>query len=129
MLLELEFFIIYVLFSHFVADFIFQTRWMAKNKSSKLLALNIHIFIYASVLFVMLGVYGFLPFALTAFTFADLLNFVFINATAHLLTDYFTSKWTKKLYLQDKEHAFFTVIGFDQFLHVAALVISFFYIL
>ena len=113
---------VYFLFAHFVADFIFQTDWMAINKSSNMMALNIHVTVYAVILlaftyplFYAIG----LKYALTASC-----RYVIMNATAHIITDYFTSRLTSRLWAQDKRHWFFVVIGFDQFLHAAVLLLT-----
>jgi hypothetical protein len=117
---------VYFLFAHFVADFVFQTDWMALNKSSSLMALNVHILVYSLILFAFtlpLFYYLGLPQALTA-----ALTYVMINATSHSITDYFTSRLTTKLWKEGKRHQFFVVIGLDQFLHAAVLLIALCYV-
>ena len=109
---------VYLLFVHFFADFICQSDNMALNKSSNNKFLTIHILTYSSVLLL-----GSLPL-LVVFSFASIAGFVAMNAVAHWITDYFTSRLAGKLFKQGKRHEFFVVIGFDQFLHVAALAYS-----
>lgn len=36
----------YILFIHYLGDFVFQNTWMATNKSKNLLALSTHVLIY-----------------------------------------------------------------------------------
>lgn len=101
--------IIHLVAAHWIADFVFQTDEMAKNKSSCNWALLSHI-----------GVY----------TLAILINTIHLDpspmwlvlvAVTHLVTDYFTSRLTKKLYEAKKIHEFFVVIGADQALHMIQL--------
>ena len=100
--------IIWVLFSHWVADFVCQSDWMAKNKSSSNEALLIHT-----------GTYGLVISSMT-------LNPMFglVNALLHTIVDYFTSRASSKLCKVGKIHWFFVVIGFDQFIHVSCLLLT-----
>jgi hypothetical protein len=61
--------LIYLLITHFVADFILQNRWIAENKSSKVTALFTHTFIIF-ICFIHAG-----------------LEFAFYNAVAHMFID------------------------------------------
>ena len=92
-----------IIWLHFISDFILQNDKMALNKSSSSLWLFIHSFIYG-VCFFWLG-----------------LSFVMAAILSHFLIDFFTSRWTKKLWLQNKRHWFFCVVGFDQALHLTVL--------
>ena len=101
-----------LIFVHFVADFHLQRRHVAVNKSSNWLALAEHV----AIIFVMFLWWGW-PFALA-------------NACIHGLIDRFV--WTGYKWLRSDEHAdfkywedhfFYMTIGFDQFLHVATLII------
>jgi hypothetical protein len=47
-----------------------------------------------------------------------------LNGLAHFGIDAVTSRITSKLFSQGKTHEFFTVIGFDQFLHLALAVVT-----
>ena len=100
-----ELLIVWILFAHWVADFVCQSDWMAKEKSKNMDALYLHILTYALVM--------------SAMT----MNVVFgcANALIHLFIDYFTSRWSSKLWAKGRFHDFFVVIGFDQFIHVACL--------
>jgi hypothetical protein len=110
--------LITLLFIHWLFDFVLQTRNMANNKSKSNLALAYHVFIYFLGLFVF-----------SAFNFYE--NIVLgiawtvVNAIAHFITDYGTSRLTSTLYQKNKIHAFFTVIGFDQFIHISTLCITY----
>jgi hypothetical protein len=114
--------LIYVFFFHWIADFPAQTGWMAINKSSNFRALVTHVLTYASVL--TLGViltFGFSPEAI--------LSFFLVNFFAHIATDVWTSKLSSSMSKQGKTSAFFSVIGFDQFIHAATLILTTKYIL
>lgn len=95
--------IIALLFMHFVADFIFQSDKVAIAKSSDNMILAKHVAIYS------------IPFFWFGVTFA------LVNALAHLVTDYASSRATSYLYNRNERHWFFVVIGLDQFIHAATL--------
>lgn len=92
---------------HFVADFVLQSDWMAKGKSSQMLPLLTHTLLYSLV---------FLPFY--GWAFAG------ITFLLHTVQDYFTSRLTTKLWLAGERHWFFTAIGVDQLLHYAGFVFT-----
>lgn len=95
---------------HYIGDFSLQSDWMAVNKSKNWEALFNHVMIY-SVLFLTFG------FKLWA-----------ITLTSHFITDAITSRITAKLWQQEKRHAFFTMIGFDQLLHFYQLILTYWWI-
>lgn len=99
---------IYILFLHFIGDFVLQSDWMAQNKSKSWFPLTVHIFVYGAALRV--GLQSF-----------DSGLYVLVNALAHYLIDTVTSRWTSALWKEGKVHWFFVVIGADQFAHVALL--------
>lgn len=98
---------ILLIWTHFVADFLFQTDKMAINKSKNSYWLLYHV-----------GVYGLflLPFGVL---------FSLVNVALHFLTDYISSRITTKLWLKNERHWFFVVIGADQALHLTALVLTY----
>lgn len=105
---------------HWVADFVLQTHWQASNKSKNNEALARHVGVYTLVLF----------FA-TPFIFPGTiwiaklwLAFVFLNGALHFGTDYFTSRWTSKLYAKEDWHNFFVVVGIDQLIHQFTLALT-----
>ena len=101
-------------FTHWVGDFVLQSRWMGNNKSKNWKALTAHVATYTAIL---------LQFALIV-NIHHALVFTFINGIVHLITDAITSRITSNLYKANKIYAFFTVIGFDQFIHCATLVLT-----
>lgn len=110
--------LIWIMFIHWFADFVFQTNYMAQNKSSKIEALVLHIAVYMIVLFI--GTLTFLsePYYLSL---QKITNFVIVNGIFHFVIDFFTSKATSKLWKEGKIHEFFVVIGFDQLFHFIIL--------
>lgn len=98
---------------HWVADFVLQTHWQAQNKSKNNAALAMHVGVYTLIL--MVG---------SAVVFGQSAGWVWfwiVNGVLHFVTDYFTSRWSSKLYAKQDWHNFFVVIGFDQLIHQITL--------
>lgn len=107
---------------HWVADFVLQTHWQASNKSKNIEALARHVGIYTFVLFIA-TVAIFLPLdTIEARRWAIL--FVGINGVLHFCTDYFTSRWTSRLYAKQDWHNFFVIVGLDQLIHQMTLALT-----
>lgn len=122
-----------MLFVHWVADFVCQSDKMAKGKSSSIGELSKHLISYASVFTV--GTFltalaldgkghsewffkeGFSPFCI----------FVLINVVSHFFIDYITSRASKLEFERGNTGAAFKIIGFDQFLHIAIMTVSLYY--
>jgi membrane-bound metal-dependent hydrolase YbcI (DUF457 family) len=92
---------------------------MAVNKSHNQLALLAHGLTYGAVLTVGLLFYS------KSITYENLALFILLNTSAHILTDMITSKMTSFLYKKDQTYLFFMVIGLDQFIHTATLLLSY----
>lgn len=92
-----------LVWTHFVADFIFQTDRMALNKSTSSRWLTSHVCVYTLFL---------IPFGP---------KFALINGLAHWITDFISSRMTTALWKQQKRHLFFVVIGLDQAVHMTCL--------
>ncbi len=92
-----------IMLVHWFADFICQSRDMANNKSSSHYWLVSHIIVYTTIM----SIFGY--------------KYALINGLAHLVTDFCTSRGTSYFWKRQNIHAFFSVIGFDQFLHVTIL--------
>lgn len=105
--------LIYILFLHFLADFVFQSDEMAKGKSKSLKWLAEHIKVYAPVLNTGLLLTGINPLKIAAF--------VLLNAAVHFVIDAITSRVNSRLYAAGWIHEFFIGIGLDQFIHAATL--------
>jgi hypothetical protein len=104
-----------VLVAHFVGDFVFQSDYMAKNKSKDSWVLTQHVSTYTVVLAIVC-----LPFNI-ALTTGQFLLFVVGNGCAHWITDYFTSRLSSYMWKEGRVHDFFVVIGFDQLIHYVCL--------
>lgn len=102
-----------ILFGHWAADFLLQTETMALNKSHSLKWLAIHVLVYTAAL----GL-----FALLLLQWEDALMFAGMNGMLHGVTDFFTSKLTAAY--KDNRRIFFLIIGLDQFIHSATLLIT-----
>lgn len=96
-----------IIVSHWIFDFCFQSNEQTQNKSKSLDALTSHVAIYTIFLTLIFG-----------------LTYGVVNGVLHFITDYNTSKWTKKLSGKGDWHNFFVVIGFDQVLHYIALFLT-----
>jgi len=109
-----------ILFIHWIFDFIFQTDKDAKGKSTSIKCLLNHTFFYSlywTIPMMALVVFHDKPFCI--------LWFVPITFVAHTITDYFTSKLNTHLYKKGDIHNFFVSVGFDQWLHVVQLLLTY----
>ncbi len=117
--MKTEYEIIIIIFIHWVADFLLQTSKMATNKSRNNYWLFTHVFVY-SIVWLFIGLFFFKPILVVLFS---LITFI-----CHFITDYLTSRWTSKLYKEQKFYgfpSFFSVIGLDQFLHYLQLILCY----
>lgn len=92
-----------VIWIHFIADFVFQCDKMALNKSKSIPWLSAHCAIYG-LCFIVFG----WAVALCA-------------GLSHYVIDFFTSRANAALWKANERHWFFTMIGFDQALHLTVL--------
>lgn len=112
-----------ILFTHWVADFVFQAEEWATNKNKSVKVLLKHTTVYSLI--------WFLPVAIGNLSLIGTTLFVLITFIAHTITDYFTSKIVSRMFAQKKfgtnipNRGAFTVIGFDQFLHYAQLFVTY----
>lgn len=103
---------------HWIADFIFQTNQQAQNKSKSWEALLNHTSIYSII---WIPVILIMHHNLMIATFFSVITFI-----SHTTTDYFTSRVNSKLWSQQRVHAFFVSIGFDQLLHFVQLFLTYY---
>lgn len=101
--------------THYVADFVLQSRWMGENKSKKWAPLLVHLGIYTSVLTVV----AILLFGPVAGLFYGLLN-----GALHLVTDYISSRMSRAAYEEGNLGKFWLIIGADQLVHKLCLVLT-----
>jgi hypothetical protein len=107
--------------AHFVADFVFQSDWVAVNKSKDMWALLAHVVTYSLVMFMLFALWVEAPKDITYRAFA----FVGLTAVFHFTTDAITSRITSYLWAKEERHWFFVTIGFDQLLHTIQLVLTY----
>lgn len=106
--------------THWIADFVFQTDWMAHNKSKSNFPLFVHVCVYSLLL---------IPFAVAFIPIQAVAWFIVFNMFLHFMIDHYTSRITSKLAAQNKygsksvpNFGMFSVIGFDQLLHYVSLI-------
>jgi hypothetical protein len=121
--------IIYILFWHWVSDFVAQTDEMAKGKSTSNKWLTKHIVSYGNHM-----LFGSLPFLVFGIIIGvnlalPIVSFILINCLLHWVTDYFTSRWTSRLWKEQDVHNFFVVIGLDQFIHMFCLITTYYFLI
>ena len=105
----MEYHILVLVWLHFFSDFVLQTDYMALNKSKSNKVLATHVLLY-SILFLFFGFW-----------------FAVINGILHFCTDWITSRWTSRLWSQEKRHQFFVVIGLDQAIHLTCLFTTYYW--
>lgn len=113
-----------VLFTHWIADFVFQTDAQAKGKSKEWKHLLDHTLTYSSVMWVFVVIV--FSFKGDPIWYINALYFFVVTIITHTITDYFTSRVNAKLWAEGKVHNFFVSVGFDQFLHFAQLLITYY---
>lgn len=103
-----------LLAAHWIGDFVLQSDRIAKAKAVSGEALDEHIMIYTGVL------------ALAALPLMGPAGLIFLvlNGPLHHLTDAITAPITKRLHEEGRTHDFFVMVGFDQLVHVATLLLT-----
>lgn len=102
--------------THYLADFILQTDWQAKNKYHDLDALLRHVTVYTICL---MAIFSTFVDPGTAWLFGA------VTWGCHAGTDAVTSRVSHALAVKEDWHDFFVVIGLDQLLHAVQLVLTF----
>lgn len=126
----IEIFIILTI--HWIADFIFQSRWQANNKSKNNLALASHVWAYTLIWFVFFLLYSIYLYVQLIDTGGSIginivvLWFFPITFVAHFITDWITSRMTSYYYRTKQIHKFFVTVGFDQILHYVQLFLTYY---
>ena len=112
---------------HWLSDFVCQTHEMSIKKSKSILWLTYHVTVYSAVTSILwLTFFGLGPDVKIIATFIPVFLITF---GTHWVSDYFTSKWTSRLWAEEKVHEFFVVIGLDQLIHATTLLITFNYLI
>lgn len=108
--------VVWLIWLHFLADFVMQSDRVALAKSTSNEALSEHVLTYQ------------LPFlAASFFMFDNILigvAWVWVNTLLHWVTDYVTSRVASKLWASGDRHYFFVVIGLDQAIHLTTLIVT-----
>lgn len=122
MTLEATVFLVLLFFAHWVGDFVLQDDDTAKKKSTSNSVLLTHVIRYS------LPLLAWKVFVIACAHPNTLFWWFYpVNVAAHFAVDYYTSRWTARLSAQGEtqRHNFFVVIGLDQWLHTATLLVSF----
>lgn len=104
-----------LLVTHWMADFVFQSHYMASNKSKCNFIMTTHVAVYAGVMW------------LAACALAGKVvpgEFALFLFVTHWLTDYVTSRLTSRLWAKSDWHNFFVIVGLDQALHHTQILIA-----
>ncbi len=109
-----------ILLIHWIGDFVLQTDKQAKNKSVSWINLIDHTVVYTFMWVILI-----FPTAVMNDNM-NLLWFIPITFICHTATDYYTSRVNRQLYEQNKIHAFFVSVGFDQMLHYLQLITTYY---
>ncbi len=113
-----------ILVSHFIGDFILQSRNIAERKSTDTAALSWHILIYTWTL----SIFGFykmltyLPCKNLGPLVLGIAGYVLINGILHFAVDAVTSRLTSYYWSEKNTRAFFITIGADQLIHTLTLI-------
>ena len=111
--------LIYLMFCHYIADFCLQTENQAKNKSSNILKLLEHTYLYS--LFMLLT-------SLLFFTQLEAMIFGLSCFILHTITDFVSSRLSEIQYQKQKMNGiigFWSIIGMDQFLHFVQIYLTY----
>lgn len=109
-----EKYLLLILFTHWIGDFILKNEYMATKKSTSNKALGLHVLVYSIVWMIAL----YIQFL---FKTEMVLLFILITAFCHFTQDYITSRINKFFLSKNDTHNFFVCIGFDQILHYLQL--------
>jgi len=118
--------VVLIFLFHWVSDFLCQTHEMSLKKSKSIWWLSYHVVVYSAVTTIGWSVF----FGNTMENYLITIPLIFgITFVTHWVTDYFTSKWTSRLWAEEKVHDFFVVIGLDQLIHATTLLITYNYLI
>ena len=119
----IDFLFVSILFVHFVADFVWQPKILAQNKSNGSNFWNpylfSHVLIYTSVMFVAIGMIS---------TVGASLMFCFVTFLFHYSTDWVSSRAGKPYWEKHDYRMGFMIVGLDQTFHYLQLWFSIKYI-
>ena len=113
--------LIYFFFLHWMGDFGTQFRFVADNKGKSVWVLLLHVLMYGVVLG--LGTMFIVPTSTPLYKDPWMI-WLGVNCLLHLLIDAMTSRYTSRLYAAGNMYGFFSLVGFDQFLHTASILVT-----
>lgn len=127
-------FICYILFVHYIADFVCQTSEMASRKSKDSAWLTFHVAIYTLILTWGMALRPYFWQHNNIHVARLLFGFLLINSVAHWIVDYITSRinsnlWSKAQIAPRYYHWFFVSVGFDQLIHTITLILTAYWLL
>lgn len=117
------FVILYILFAHWISDFILQFKWMADNKSKQITPLLAHTELYS----LSMGIFILILVKSNVFMdcgWVGLFKFITAMFVTHTIIDFVTSKVTNYLWVNKKVRTFFDTVGLDQWLHYATIFLT-----
>jgi hypothetical protein len=109
--------ILIILISHYIGDFVCQSRSMSDSKSKNIYWLLTHGAIYILVMFTILCIF-------TQYQLNQIFIYVMINGLLHIVIDQISSINTTKFYKKNNFYGMFTIIGLDQLLHTSILILT-----
>lgn len=110
--------VLYLLTVHWIADFVLQADEMALKKSKSFGWLGFHVLVYV-------GAFALMTAPLVQYGKLQQHGyFLAVNGVLHFATDAVTSRLSAWIYPRSR-HYFFVMIGFDQLLHYAALLLTY----
>ncbi len=114
--------VIWLLFAHWVADFLMQTDEMAQNKSKNNMWLLKHCLAYGCGI-TLVSIIGIAIICLVKVTPMQMFVYGLLVTAIHFPVDYVTSRINSKLWADKKVHWFFVSVGFDQWIHFVTLLL------
>lgn len=105
----------FIMFGHWIADFIFQTEWMANKKHEEWIPLLVHSAVYALTVTLVLWL-TLLHVTIMEAKVAFIMLFV-----SHAAIDWITSRINYMLWQDGLVRQFFCCIGLDQWMHLTIL--------
>jgi hypothetical protein len=108
--------VLFILFVHFVGDFVAQTNSMATRKSKSFKWLSVHVLVYAIITAICWDLFLGVGDAALCFVMTFL---------SHLIIDFITSKITRYYFNRKEYHKFFMIVGIDQFAHFTTLFLTY----
>jgi hypothetical protein len=105
--------VLWLMSFHYVADFIVQTDWQARNKWTNPHALMHHVLSYSVVMAV--------GAAFLNLSFDHWFAWVLMTGLLHWFTDWATSRVSHHFFSRNDFHNGFVVVGFDQLIHLTCL--------